>query len=321
MKFSIVLPIYNGAKYLKNCIASVRAQNITDWEVLAVDDGSIDESWKILNSYAKEDKRIRVFRQKNRGQFWARQTGIKAAAGDYVLFLDCDDELEPECLAVLDSALKKKDIDILLYTGSIYENGMHTERCIGRIAEKEKEIPATWIKRELISSNKLNSLWLKAFRRELFEGDSMDYSCFEGVHYGEDKVRLLYPVTAAKCIRYIPDSLYRYYHHEESIMRRLDMDTASGMIANEMFAILRQYMQKWNMTGREYQETVSEYYIRNYLSVYFNLRKSCVTKEDRKAFRKYPWIRMLDKRAVCYGMSCHVSMKEKIKLLTVILHL
>jgi len=95
MKVSIVIPVYNVEKYLRNCLDSVRAQKFTDFEVILVDDGSKDASPEICDEYAKKDGRFRVIHKTNEGVSHARNTGIKEAAGDYVYFLDSDDCMHP----------------------------------------------------------------------------------------------------------------------------------------------------------------------------------------------------------------------------------
>ena len=77
VEFSVIVPAYNSIQFLHRCISSVRAQSVTDWELIVVDDGSTDGSAALLDAYAKEDPRIRVIHQKNNGQFFARRRGIE----------------------------------------------------------------------------------------------------------------------------------------------------------------------------------------------------------------------------------------------------
>ena len=89
--FSIIIPVYNVAPYLRECLDSVLAQTLTDWEAICIDDGSTDGSGAILDEYAAKDKRFKVIHQKNAGVSAARNSGIDAATGEYVTFLDGDD--------------------------------------------------------------------------------------------------------------------------------------------------------------------------------------------------------------------------------------
>ena len=314
MKFSIIVPVYNSEMFLEACVASVKKQEIYDWELIFVNDGSTDSSEMILNRYAAEDKRIRVIHQQNTGQFFARQAGIEAAEGDYILFLDSDDELEPECLRKLNEVIQRDGPDLVLYTGMIYINGRNTNRPLGYIADVEEQLPSQWLKERLISSNDLNSLWLKVCHRSLFEGDDMDYSDFWGVHCGEDKVRLLYPVTQAKNIRYTPYCLYRYHHRPGSVMHKFNIQSIPQMMAKEMFSAIANYMNRWGMTDQKYCEMLAIYWMKHFLSVYFSLRENCRTPENRKALRGYPWENELDTTMLRFKYIRKLGAKDILKL-------
>ncbi|MGN0822116.1 MAG: glycosyltransferase family 2 protein [Akkermansia sp.] len=98
---SVIIPIYRTVAYLSRCLESLRAQTYREWEAICVDDGSPDESIKILEAYALRDKRIRVFRQENRGVSAARNAGLDQVGGAYFCMVDSDDALEPDYLAEL----------------------------------------------------------------------------------------------------------------------------------------------------------------------------------------------------------------------------
>lgn len=321
MRFSIVVPVYNTEKLLGDCVGSVLAQTYTDWELLLVDDGSTDGSGTLADSFAKLDGRIHAYHQENTGQFFARRAGIDRAVGDYVLFLDSDDTFTDDCLEKVEAALRRQAADIVMFAGSIMENGQNTGRCIGKISLAENNISVSWLKEKLISSHELNSLCLKAFRRSLFEDDHNDYGAFKGTCCGEDKVQLLYPVTRAQSAIYIPECLYQYDHRENSTMRKFAISTIPRMIANEMYLMLYRYMREWGMDGPEYQELVAVYYLRNYLSVYFGLRKWCTTLRERWEFRHYPWRTSVNREAFRYCFSDKLAVKEKFKLLVARLHI
>lgn len=315
MEFSVIVPAYNTGSFLHVCVASVQGQSVSDWELIVVDDGSTDDTAAILDSYADADARIRVFHQANRGQFFARQRGIDAARGEYIVFLDSDDELAPECLETLRTAIRKEPWDMIVYTGRIIQNGSDTGRVIGSLSDQEERIPAARIKESLIASNSLNSLCLKAFRRDLFSGDDTDYAALEGTHCGEDKVRLLYPVTKAASILYIPDCLYRYHHRTDSTMHRFEEDTVARMFAWNMFSMLRLYMAKWNMDDLPHREQAAAYQVRTYLSVYYGFRKRCTTAQEKRKFRRYPWKTYWGQLApYCRLAKRRLSLRDRIKL-------
>lgn len=97
-KFSIIIPVYNVAPYLRECLDSVLVQTFTDWEAVCVDDGSTDESGAILDEYGRRDSRFVVIHQLNGGEGAARNTGLAVAKGEWICFLDSDDIFRSDAL-------------------------------------------------------------------------------------------------------------------------------------------------------------------------------------------------------------------------------
>ena len=110
MLFSVIIPVYNVEKYLRACLDSMLNQTFSDWEAVCVNDGSTDGSTVVLKEYAAKDDRFRVVEQPNAGLSAARNTGLKLATGDYVLFLDSDDWLETNALNTLTEKLGGEDM-------------------------------------------------------------------------------------------------------------------------------------------------------------------------------------------------------------------
>lgn len=121
MKLSIIVPVYNVAPYLRKCVDSLLAQDLSleDYEIILVDDGSLDFSPTICDEYAREYENIRVVHRQNRGLSTARNIGIEIASGQYVQFVDSDDYLEPN---VLDGLVKKMEFDQLDVLRFNYQN-------------------------------------------------------------------------------------------------------------------------------------------------------------------------------------------------------
>ena len=116
MNLSIVVPIYNVAPYLRKCVDSLIAQDITDYEIILVDDGSTDECPQICDEYAAlHPNFIKVIYQENAGLSAARNSGISAAQGEYVLFVDSDDYLQSNVLGTLMTQVKRDNLDVLRF--------------------------------------------------------------------------------------------------------------------------------------------------------------------------------------------------------------
>ncbi|CAM3384931.1 Glycosyl transferase family 2 [Flavobacterium longum] len=119
--FSLIVPVYNVAQYLPQCIESVLAQDFADFELILVNDGSPDHSLEICQSYAAKDFRIKVIDKPNGGASTARNEGIAASAGTYLLFVDSDDYIEsPDLLSEVYKTIQKTATDIVLYNGKNY---------------------------------------------------------------------------------------------------------------------------------------------------------------------------------------------------------
>lgn len=128
MTFSVIVPVYNVEKYIAQCVESVLTQNYEDFELILVDDGSTDASGKICDHFAASDSRIQVIHKKNGGASDARNAGIKAATGDYLLFLDSDDFWQTE--RVLDHIFHMLDRTGVTVVQFGHEVFLHNENTI-----------------------------------------------------------------------------------------------------------------------------------------------------------------------------------------------
>lgn len=117
---SVIVPVFNAALYLRECIESVLKQSFTDFEVICVDDGSTDDSLKILEEYAAKDPRITIISlAQNRGVSVACNAGVNAAKGKYLYRLDSDDKIDPELLAICCRLVEEHDLDQLIFEADL----------------------------------------------------------------------------------------------------------------------------------------------------------------------------------------------------------
>ena len=135
IKISIIIPIYNMEKYLSECLDSVIKQTLKEIEIIAVNDGSTDNSLEILNNYAGNNKNIIIITQKNQGQGMAKNNGINHAMGKYITFMDPDDFYpHNDCLESLYNAAEKNNV---LISGGIRIENRNGKRTV--FGEKTKE--------------------------------------------------------------------------------------------------------------------------------------------------------------------------------------
>lgn len=124
MNVSIIIPVYNSAKYLSECLDSIIQQSYADIEIICVNDGSKDNSLDILNEYADKDARIKIFTKENEGKgaASARNTGLDNATGDYVLFLDSDDFFELDMIESIVEKISLEDSDVIIFSADRYDD-------------------------------------------------------------------------------------------------------------------------------------------------------------------------------------------------------
>lgn len=213
MEFSIIVPVYNAEKYLQDCIASVSAQTVQSYEIILVDDGSTDQSGTICDLFQQADpNRIRVIHTPNRGALMARLSGIKAAEGDVLMFLDADDCLRLDALEIVGNWISEKDCDLICFSASGDESfqskTLTTDCAVGAPREE--------ICRALIMGRVPNSVCLKAVRKECVVRLE-EITQFAGIAHGEDLLMSAWLIDHASRIAVVPDRLYFYRRHAGSI--------------------------------------------------------------------------------------------------------
>lgn len=214
MKFSVIIPVYNVEYYLKACLDSVLNQTFEDWEAICVNDGSTDNSATILEEYSHKDGRFKVVNQPNGGLSAARNTGLKAAAGEYVLFLDSDDWIEDNALEILSNDLD--DEDMLCFSGRRYyeHEGLYHEADL--LKERSYVSGMDYYNENALQSRDFAFVCvvLRAYRRTFLIENCLWFK--EGI-YHEDNLFTPIACYYAKKVRQVSDCLYDYRVRANSI--------------------------------------------------------------------------------------------------------
>lgn len=241
--FSIILPVYNAEKYLKECIESVIKQSCQSWEFIIIDDGSIDGSVNIYNTYTYDD-RIKIFCQNNLGVSNARNVGLSVAKGKYILFLDADDLLEENALEILYNDIDGSVVDLISYDytlqlGHKYIPARKSNKCGDYIGiEKINKIitfsvrQSQWYEEEYYGN--FRSVWSKCFNRDLIIRNSLMFK--EGLKYGEDMVFVLSCLVNAQYVKIINHKFYIYRDNINSVMHTRKW-TSSGQGVLYFYAV------------------------------------------------------------------------------------
>ena len=126
MLFSVIIPMYNSENSIRDCINSVLTQDFDDFEIIAIDDGSTDRTLEILHSYAAIDSRVKVYHFENAGVSVSRQRGISLSSGNYLMFVDSDDTINPGLFASVSSAITNfNHPDIVRYQCELVGDAPH----------------------------------------------------------------------------------------------------------------------------------------------------------------------------------------------------
>lgn len=231
MLISIIVPVYNAEKYLKNCVESITRQTITDLEIILIDDGSKDLSSQICDELAKEDKRVKVIHQENMGVSAVRNVGLDIAKGQYIGFVDSDDYIDEDMFEHLLKIMKENNCEISCCNFSKSCKTVNTNT-----NNKTTVYDSKASLMELALDRNINGyLWNKLINKKLFE--SMRFC--EDISISEDKL-ILWELLK-KCNRVcVSDKVcYHYIQHEESLCnsqfskKRLDILKVNMKILNE----------------------------------------------------------------------------------------
>jgi glycosyltransferase involved in cell wall biosynthesis len=209
MKFSIIVPVYNAQKYLQSCCNAILGQSYQNFELILVDDGSTDHSGAVCDYIVESiPEKCVVLHTINQGPLLARQTGIRAATGDVLVFVDSDDCIREDMLKSLADSFQATDCDMILFNASDKDDYSRTFcNCpfqhFASVVDGEKKR----IYYNMVYSEIPNAVCLKATKRHCFN-EFPDFSGFSYVKNGEDLLMSLYMVTAAKKIVYLDENLY-----------------------------------------------------------------------------------------------------------------
>ena len=214
---SFIIPVYNCKYYLPDCVASIRAAGMRDYEILLIDDGSTDGSAGVCDELAERFPEIRVIHQVNSGVSAARNRGIQEAAGEKILFMDADDSIEPEILweILTDPRCDQSDMVIFGLTFDYYHRGKCYRRDplfypIDGILSKQEWGEAF---AELYAQNALSPVWNKVFKRDILLQQGLELNT--GMFLYEDFEFVLQYMQYCDKIWNVPQAVYHYRQAED----------------------------------------------------------------------------------------------------------
>lgn len=212
LKISVIVPVYNVASYLPECLDSILGQDYPNLEIILIDDGSTDKSGAICDEYAARDSRIVVIHQANGGAAAAKNAGLRITTGEYLSFVDSDDTLEPGAFRHMAALLEEHSADAVqcsfrdVFTDEAIDYVALEDVCAFTTQEYLKRYTTDWT---------CCLLWDKLYKRSLFEG-----VFFEEGHIVDDEYFTYQGMMNAKKIVHAPEIVYNYRKRRSSVTIR-----------------------------------------------------------------------------------------------------
>lgn len=218
---SIIIPVYNGEKYLEECLDSVIKQTYKELEIIVVNDGSTDKTGSIIDSYVKKDIRIKqIALEKQKGVALARNAGIENAEGDYISFIDSDDVISNDFIENLFSEMDD-ETDVVCSGYYDFKDSINNIMKTLILPNKSnKTVDETYgVYSDLfLESVAMQAVWGKIFRKELFKN-----LYFESLEIGEDEVLLVQIMISNAVFKTCEYAGYYYRKHNDSVLGRANM--------------------------------------------------------------------------------------------------
>lgn len=199
---SVIIPVYNTDKYLRDCLDSILSQTLQDFEIICIDDASTDNSIHILKKYAEQDSRIHIIQFNiNEGEASARNAGLSAADGKYIGFVDSDDTIYPDFFEILYNTAEETQADIVKGTMKITENGVTQLKDLNSVIRRN---------RYYFTSQFTSAI----YRNSLLRSNNIEFP--SGIIRGADRAFLLKVVAVCQNLVTNDNAVYHYMRRDNS---------------------------------------------------------------------------------------------------------
>ena len=316
MLFSIIVPIYNVEKYLRECLESIKVQTFHDYEVIMINDGSTDNCSKICDEYTRLDKRFKVIHRKNGGLVSARKVGAENVSGDYVLNIDSDDYVDKDLLEKLHNQVEMYNPDVIAFSYKIVDEKGEFQSVINNSIEpKLYKDNIELIKQSYMYDKNIYghnggslifSIWTKLVKRDIYK--ECQALVDNRISKGEDTILNLLIVDKAKSMlvskvdgynyRLQPTSMTHVFNEKDienqkvlvESLNKIKIDKPSFTIQIEMYIFYSTYMmlQKLvnkNTNYRQYKEYINKILdARIYENLHSDFSNNARLAEKIKAF-------------------------------------
>lgn len=290
-KVSIIVPVYNVEEYLPDCLNSLINQTYSDLEIILINDGSKDDSLKILNSFAEKDSRIKVFNNENHGVSYTRNFGIENSTGDYIAFVDSDDIISEKYIEVLVDLLEKNnaDMSVCSYTCFTKEQPIFLNSDNNKVFTKDLETAFYTVT--------IGGIAGKLYKKNIIAANELKVD--ESIFVCEDLLFNIQYVAFCKSLAFNSSKLYGYRQRESSAVHT--------NVSYKWFTVLKSYKYLFNNCSGK---SVYKYVVFNYLKFLYEAKYIIKTKKIKPNFEIDIWgeIKIAQKQRRL------LTFKERIKL-------
>ncbi len=267
-EISIIIPIYNVVDVISDTLSCVLAQSYANFELILVDDGSTDGTIDLLRDFQRRDERVRLISQENAGPAVARNTGIDAAAGRYIMFLDSDDTIQPDALSLIADKLAAYRCDLMIF-------GFRTKNVAGA-TDFVYSYPETFLPDRnaldrhfgaLYQNNLLNQVWNKVYRASVLR----DHHCrFLDYRYGEDRLFVFDVLPLCETIYISDQCLYNYFiRSKESLVSKFY--DKKFEVCNRFDKTIQEFQRVRGIGDDQSMQEINYMYLKSILSCETNL--------------------------------------------------
>ena len=273
---SIIMPVYNSNAYMQLSLESVLTNCLKNFEIICIDDGSTDNSLKILQQYTLKDSRIKILKQNNQGAAAARNLGLKHANGEYVIFLDSDDYFEPDLIEQSVAKAEKFDADIVIFKAEAFDDVTGKTSAlndrISKLPEYQQKVFSYKDIPEDIFNSFLTAPWNKLYRKSFLDKHGFK---FQNIKRTNDLLFVCQTLVAAKKIILLDKVLVHYRTGNTKNLQSGNAETPLDFY--KALIALKEYLDKENLFC-----TVAKSYYKLVLDIVFYNLNSITSEKQFK---------------------------------------
>ena len=312
-KYSVIVPVYNAGKTLKRCMDSLLCQDYADAEIILVNDGSSDASGEICAAIAASDSRVKFIDTENSGVSAARNTGLEAASGKYILFVDSDDSVAEDYFCKLDALDENDEYDLLWFSHKRIKKDREYLFCNeNRILTESRDCARSFS--EAYYRKSINPLWNKRYSSRIIRQNGLKFP--EGITVGEDVAfNLEYAMLCGNC-KLSDEVLYFFcLDNRQSLTRSIRKENTQGRRLEDF---VQRSIETARLTEEERRLYRSAFNAKKLRSVYSDVKRMHILGENSGARRQMicracddicPSCRDLPKNLFCQVIRIPVQMK------------